>query len=1467
MKKLFSLIFSCHIFIVYLSAQCSEGFNQTFAILNFGSGNVYYNLQSTSGNPTFEGVNLGNFCPGATFLFEGGQNQVWKCNGADIWENDIWYRIYPTSGSGGSFNQVQQYYQSGSSNGCGGADQTWEANGSNINILSGLAAGKYYLEVYSSANYQYCGSGTIYASNGGYNYRAVFTVDTVPSASATSNSPVCVGQALTLTGGPSRYSYSWTGPSSYSNSTQSPTVSGSATTGMAGTYTLTVTTDSGCHVYSSTSVTVNTNPTPSVNSARVCAGNSATLTATGGATYLWSTGATTANITTTAAGTYTVTATNASGCTATASGMVTVNPNPTAQGGPNQTVAINTSAILGDTLPVGGTPPYTYSWSPSNGLSSTTISNPTATPLVTTNYILVVTDSNGCVGRDTVKVGFIKGDAITEITYSAENISYSSSGGQAYVDFDVFASDTPQGLLFSQGVIFIQYDTLIFGKSIVDSGKIVASMGLAVDSPFYNLSLADSTPNMIKITIVHTAHPSALSNLSLYQQLCHLKVDISAFNLSNVTAAYDSIAMAGLSKYERTLGGVEYPYDIVRVSGLDGSNCDNNIEYGLTPVTNPITYSGGTGYITFNVTGNSTVSDDNGDLNVDYAQGIIYLNVGSAFAGTTITFGDGAITAADYSFSYTQTDSVIQITINDTSGNYSAELDYNTQTILFTVTMSFAPCIGSSLDAGITLNSQTNSQTSTTMFYSDDPDLSGINGYCGITSDASTINNNLCQPCASPGTDVSYTFSDVSVTYGSSAPGPDQGLLQFTVNFVPTSSQSTGALYSSTIYIDYNANYWHDISTDTAFSIVLSPPLLSNATNATVSVSVAGAIGKIKVVLNSAASPVHFNFSSGPVPLFTVNMPFDNSAHSGNDCNTACNVVFDTIMNTINSNPVLTYYVSTDFTSPTLFCSETPETNTTLQNTYLCPNPTIDYYTAGINPDTDPQCPSAGSLVPVQIHGAHFLNGYSWSQAASLAGSFTGAVQFTNANYGDYAAGINTLTLSGLQQVVTEPVDILNWTDSLIELLLPAADAGGNPIPPGTGPFAVYAPVTYLPSSFTANSMYIEYALQNRRLTPGGALAGEYLTSTQTATTNNPYTTFPLYTFDFNTDFFNNGGPTDTINGGFAVSTFNECVNVIQCTIGAPFFLDPHYQANVLNNFAASASDGINEILMVPDSNSIWSTISSDGVGGSALAATLIDGSYRVECDNYGNTNANYPYGATAFYVTGIDMYVLENPTKSWNYGGVGNISSYPLQTVINHELGHGMLLNHSNHNLAGSDFDTRIMYESSTYSNTVYYNDFDDARGAIKALQWPTDSDNENYDGITLTTACTTVGVPAVLHHFYGGGSPCTANKIPGSCTFTGGVEGIPDVTTESTSFSLQVYPNPSENNPTLRIDVYERTDFKIRIFDILGNLINETDLTSDAPFTTTLKMSGLSSGVYIINVVRSNDDIQQSVKFIKTN
>ena len=91
--------------------------------------------------------------------------------------------------------------------------------------------------------------------------------------------------------------YAWSGPNSYSNGTQSPLVSASATLAMAGTYTLSVTDGNGCTNTATTAVIVNT-PLPvsvSIGAApgtTILSGTSVTFTATptnGGSspTYQW----------------------------------------------------------------------------------------------------------------------------------------------------------------------------------------------------------------------------------------------------------------------------------------------------------------------------------------------------------------------------------------------------------------------------------------------------------------------------------------------------------------------------------------------------------------------------------------------------------------------------------------------------------------------------------------------------------------------------------------------------------------------------------------------------------------------------------------------------------------------------------------------------------------------------------------------------------------------------------------------------------------------------------------------------------------------------------------------------------------------------------------------------------------------------------------------------------------------------
>ncbi len=72
---------------------------------------------------------------------------------------------------------------------------------------------------------------------------------------------------------------------------------------------------------------------------------------------------------------------------------------------PNLVSAGNdTTIFLGQSIQLNGTGNGTALWSPITGLDSINIFNPTATPTVTTVYLLKVTDNNSCISKDSVLI-------------------------------------------------------------------------------------------------------------------------------------------------------------------------------------------------------------------------------------------------------------------------------------------------------------------------------------------------------------------------------------------------------------------------------------------------------------------------------------------------------------------------------------------------------------------------------------------------------------------------------------------------------------------------------------------------------------------------------------------------------------------------------------------------------------------------------------------------------------------------------------------------------------------------------------------------------------------------------------------------------------------------------------------------------------------------------------------------------
>ncbi len=132
------------------------------------------------------------------------------------------------------------------------------------------------------------------------------------------------------------------------------------------------------------------------------ANGSASALVTGGGgfyDYSWSNGPTTTGNPNLAAGTYIVTITDTNGCSINDTAVLTDPPALASTGSSTNETTTTANDGTATVTVTGGTAPYTYLWTPGGGTT-----NP-LTGLDTGNYVVTITDDNGCTMLDTVHVG------------------------------------------------------------------------------------------------------------------------------------------------------------------------------------------------------------------------------------------------------------------------------------------------------------------------------------------------------------------------------------------------------------------------------------------------------------------------------------------------------------------------------------------------------------------------------------------------------------------------------------------------------------------------------------------------------------------------------------------------------------------------------------------------------------------------------------------------------------------------------------------------------------------------------------------------------------------------------------------------------------------------------------------------------------------------------------------------------
>jgi gliding motility-associated-like protein len=226
------------------------------------------------------------------------------------------------------------------------------------------------------------------------------TALTLVTSSVNATCTAANGSATVVaSGGTPAYTYLWT-PGGQTTAT-----AGSIT---AGNYSVLVTDFNGCTQTANVSVGANPGGSATISSTINISCNgandgSATVSMGGASTppftYAWTPSSqTTATASGLGAGTYTVTVNDGNGCIATASTVITEpsvitntfsNTNVSCNGGTDGTARV---------IPAGGTPGYTYFWTPGGQTSQT------ANSLAAGTYTCVITDANGCTKTVTTSI-------------------------------------------------------------------------------------------------------------------------------------------------------------------------------------------------------------------------------------------------------------------------------------------------------------------------------------------------------------------------------------------------------------------------------------------------------------------------------------------------------------------------------------------------------------------------------------------------------------------------------------------------------------------------------------------------------------------------------------------------------------------------------------------------------------------------------------------------------------------------------------------------------------------------------------------------------------------------------------------------------------------------------------------------------------------------------------------------------
>lgn len=352
--------------------------------------------------------------------------------------------------------------------------------------------------------------------------------------------------------------------------------------------------DLGCIDSIEKNLTVNALPTVNTSgNDTICPSSSVQVSASGGVSYIWSpTGimnnANISNPTVTPISPdyIFVEVTDINNCVNNDSLFIDFLALPPANAGEDTSVCLNLSnlVVFNQDVQLNATGGVSYVWTPTIGLTNATISNPMATPIVNTDYIVTVIDANNCTNSDTVLV-VVLNPSLELIQVTTDSLCY---GDTVYVEV------LEQGAITSYSWSPINFVT---DPSIIEPGfspPINTIYTLTVQNYCYQ----DNDSVLIEVIPIQNINAGPLDSICLGDSPYPLNANPSNFEVYEWTSTDNSISNPNIFNptVQPSVSSTYYLFVIDSVGTLACSNSDSLdilvFDNPIVNITTPINYVG-----------------------------------------------------------------------------------------------------------------------------------------------------------------------------------------------------------------------------------------------------------------------------------------------------------------------------------------------------------------------------------------------------------------------------------------------------------------------------------------------------------------------------------------------------------------------------------------------------------------------------------------------------------------------------------------------------------------------------------------------------------------------------------------------------------------------------------------------------------------------------------------------------------